>query len=167
MFVTIEGFKTTWGHHSGETKKLMSVLSDKSLKQPVGEGLRDIGRLAWHITQTIPEMAGHTGLKVDGPGEKEPVPSKAAEIAWAYSKAADSLMKQVVDNWDDKSLQKEDDMYGQTWKRGLTLRILIDHEIHHRGQLTVLMRQAGLKVPGMYGPSKEDWEALGMEPPEV
>ncbi|MBK7956896.1 MAG: hypothetical protein IPK03_01545 [Bacteroidetes bacterium] len=27
-----------------------------------------------------------------------------------------------------------------------------------------MMRQAGLKVPGMYGPSKEEWEKMGMEP---
>jgi len=25
-----------------------------------------------------------------------------------------------------------------------------------------LMRQAGLKVPGIYGPSKEEWALMGM-----
>jgi uncharacterized damage-inducible protein DinB len=32
-----------------------------------------------------------------------------------------------------------------------------------RGQLTVLMRQADLKVPGVYGPSKEEWEAMNAQ----
>ena len=32
---------------------------------------------------------------------------------------------------------------------------LLHHEIHHRGQMTVLMRQAGLKLPGVYGPSAD------------
>ena len=58
----------------------------------------------------------------------------------------------------------EDDMYGQKWKRGLTLGILITHQIHHRGQMTVLMRQAELKVPGIYGPAYEEWAALGVPP---
>jgi uncharacterized damage-inducible protein DinB len=40
----------------------------------------------------------------------------------------------------------------------------MSHEIHHRGQMTVLMRQAGLKVPGVYGPSREEWTAYGMPP---
>jgi len=40
------------------------------------------------------------------------------------------------------------------------------HQAHHRGQMTVLMRQAGMKVPGVYGPSKEEWSAFGMEPME-
>ena len=32
---------------------------------------------------------------------------------------------------------------------------LINHQNHHRGQMTVLMRQAGLTVPGVYGPAKK------------
>jgi uncharacterized damage-inducible protein DinB len=38
------------------------------------------------------------------------------------------------------------------------------HQCHHRGQMTVLMRQAGQKVPGIYGPAKEEWSSMGMEP---
>ena len=53
-------------------------------------------------------------------------------------------------------------MYGETWKRGRTLGALVNHQIHHRGQMTVLMRQAGLEVPGVYGPAKEEWGAYGM-----
>jgi uncharacterized damage-inducible protein DinB len=30
--------------------------------------------------------------------------------------------------------------------------------------MTVLMRQAGLKVPGIYGPSREEWSQFGMPP---
>jgi len=41
---------------------------------------------------------------------------------------------------------------------------LITHQAHHRGQMTVLMRQAGLKVPGVYGPAREEWAAMGMPP---
>ena len=58
-------------------------------------------------------------------------------------------------------------MYGETWINGDTLSALVDHQIHHRGQITVLMRQAGLKVPGIYGPSREDWNKIGMKPPLV
>lgn len=167
MFTTIDEFKTTWAYHSNETKRLLAELDDESLKQAVADDHRNIGRLTWHITQSIPEMAGHTGLKIEGPGEKEPVPATAAEIVKAYSGAANSLLKEVIRSWNNDTLQVEDNMYGETWKRGLTLRILINHEIHHRGQLTVLMRQAGLKVPGVYGPSKDEWGKYNAPPPEI
>jgi uncharacterized damage-inducible protein DinB len=55
-------------------------------------------------------------------------------------------------------------MYGEQWTRGFVLQALVAHQTHHRGQMTVLMRQAGLPVPGMYGPSKEEWAAMGMPP---
>ena len=63
------------------------------------------------------------------------------------------------------TLEELDDMYGQQWPRGLTLAILLNHEIHHRAQMTVLMRQAGLVVPGVFGPSKEEWGEYGMNAP--
>ena len=41
------------------------------------------------------------------------------------------------------------------------------HQIHHRGQMTVLMRQAGLEVPGVYGPSRPEWAHYGMPEPLI
>jgi uncharacterized damage-inducible protein DinB len=56
------------------------------------------------------------------------------------------------------------EMYGEKWTRAQALAGLLKHEIHHRAQITVLMRQAGLKVPGVYGPAKEEWVSYGMQP---
>ena len=49
----------------------------------------------------------------------------------------------------------------------MTLQGLIHHEIHHRAEMIVLMRLAGLPVPGLYGPTREEWTQYGMEPPAV
>ena len=57
-----------------------------------------------------------------------------------------SFIEQLKKHYKDEDLQTEDDMYGEKWKRGLTLLYLMLHLAHHRGQMTVLMRQAGLKV---------------------
>jgi uncharacterized damage-inducible protein DinB len=73
----------------------------------------------------------------------------------------------VKASWSDATLDQEDDMYGETWKRGTTLTSLVLHQVHHRGQLTVLMRQAGLELPGIYGPARQEWVAYGMKPPEI
>ncbi|HUJ75909.1 MAG TPA: DinB family protein, partial [bacterium] len=54
--------------------------------------------------------------------------------------------------------------YGRPWRRASVLSSLVRHQIHHRGQLTVLMRQAHLVVPGIYGPAREEWVTMGMEP---
>jgi uncharacterized damage-inducible protein DinB len=167
MFISIEQFKQEWQAESDNTRKIFSALTDESLKQPITEGHRTLGRIAWHIVQTLPDMGGQTGLKVDGPAEDAPVPVSAERIKQAYDTAAKSLLEQVTKNWTDETLNLEDDMFGQKWKRGLSLYILFKHESHHRAQMTVLMRQAGLKVPGIRGPAKEEWSQYGAEPPQI
>ncbi len=100
-------------------------------------------------------------------GESGAVPTSAAAIAAAYRAVSSAVAEAIESEWSDDSLHVMDAMYGETWPRGMTLDVLIRHEIHHRGQMTVLMRQAGLAVPGVYGPSREEWAKLGMEPPSV
>jgi uncharacterized damage-inducible protein DinB len=161
MLRTIEDFKKDWEYEAEATGNVLKALTDASLSQQVTPDGRSLGFLAWHLTQTLPEMLGHVGLKIDGPSHDQACPASAADIASAYEKAAESVTKEVTGNWNDETLLQEDNMYGETWARGLTLFYLIAHQAHHRGQMTVLMRQAGLRVPGVYGPAKEEWAAMG------
>lgn len=167
MFSRVDDFLATWKQHSNGTQKYLDALTDDSLHQKSAAEERTVARAAWHIVTSLSEMAGRTGLKLSGPSESSPIPKTAKEIADGYRSLSDSLAEEVRKNWKDATLQVEDDMYGSNWKRGLTLRIIIDHEIHHRGQLSVLMRQAGLKIPGIFGPSLEEWTQHGLKPPEV
>lgn len=164
MFRKIDDFLSSWTHEHDATMKVLQALTDDSLSQRVYDGGRTLGYLAWHITLTLSEMMNRTGLTVQGPAHDAPAPSSAADIAAAYSASSASLVQEIKDKWTDETLTETDDMYGETWPRGITLAVLINHQAHHRGQVTVLMRQAGLSVPGVYGPSKEEWVAYGMEP---
>ncbi|MBA3972147.1 MAG: hypothetical protein H0X46_08385, partial [Bacteroidetes bacterium] len=93
-------------------------------------------------------------------------PSNINDIINAFQNSSNSVTELVQKQWTDDSLLKEANMYGENWKNGTTLSILIKHQAHHRGQLTVLMRQAGLKVPGVYGPAKEEWAQWNMVAPD-
>lgn len=162
MFRSIADFERSWAEQSANTEKAMRALTDASLSQPVAPGGRTLGRIAWHIVQTLSEMGGAAGLNVDGHYDEQPLPTSAAAIADAYAAGARAVAKAVVTGWTDADLAGEIDMYGAKWTRGQTLAVLIAHEAHHRGQMTVLMRQAGLVVPGVCGPAKEEWAAFGM-----
>jgi len=166
MFHSLAEFYPTYEQFTSGTLKLFGALTDKSLDCCVTEGHRSTGQAAWHIVTSIPEMMSHTGLGLSSVDYHAPRPKKAAEIVSAYRRVSDELLSQIKKNWTDETLKVADDMYGSQWPRGLTLRILLDHEIHHRGQLTVLMRNAGLVVPGIFGPAKEEWAKFGGQPPE-
>lgn len=167
MFRRIEDFSTAWTQETEGTLKVLHSLSDASLAQPIVPGGRTLGFLAWHLTCTMAEMcAGQAGLAVIGPTEKThpDVPASAADIATTYEAAAHSVSAAVQAQWTDAQLADEIPMYGEQWAKGFVLQCLVLHQAHHRGQMTVLMRQAGVPVPGMYGPSKEEWAAMGMPP---
>ena len=162
MYRKIEDFQRDWTYETQQTAKLFQNLTDESLNQKVTEDGRSLGFLAWHLTLTLGEMPGQVGLNIDAPNLESEVPASAGEIVSAFETAANSVKEEVGKNWTDETLEIEDAMYGETWKRGLTLLYLMLHQAHHRGQITVLMRQAGLNVVGIYGPAKEEWEAMGM-----
>lgn len=162
MFRTINDFLEAWKHESEATLKVFNNLTDESLNQKVTADGRSLGFIAWHITQTVGEMMSKTGLIFSDFDEKANVPKHTAEITSQYEKLSEMLINQIEENWKDEMLKDDLSMYGQVWKRASVLSSLIAHQAHHRGQMTVLMRQAGLKVPGVYGPAKEEWTEYGM-----
>lgn len=167
MFTSVEQFINTWKQEIQATHNVLAGLTDESLSQSVGPDARTLGRIGWHLTQTMPEMMNRTGLAVKGPDEHEDPPTSAATIADAYDAAANSLLEEVQSKWKDETLNDIDEMYGEKWKKGETLGVLVLHQTHHRGQMTVLMRQAGLRVPSFYGPTREDWAQWGMPVPAI
>jgi uncharacterized damage-inducible protein DinB len=162
MFRKIEDFQKAWAYETESTIKLFGHLTDESLAQKVADDGRSIGFLAWHLVTTMEEMPGHVGLKIDAPPPQTDAPQTVAEIVSAFEKGAQSVADEVEKNWTDETLLQEDNLYGETWARGLTLMFLLVHQTHHRGQITVLMRQAGLPVAGIYGPAREEWQMMGM-----
>jgi hypothetical protein len=53
---------------------------------------------------------------------------------------------------------------GKAWiddtKYNVFRETVLNHMIHHRGQLTVYLRLLGAKVPGVYGPSADEMPGM-------
>ncbi|MBL0256527.1 MAG: DinB family protein [Bacteroidetes bacterium] len=162
MYRHISDFLTDWGHESASTIKLLKNLSDESLTKKVHPKVRTLGFLAWHLIHTLHEMPLRTGLTVDIPSHPDYAGETVKQLLETYEKGANMLAEAIKKNWTDADLNKEDDMYGQMWNRGTTLKIIITHQAHHRAEMLVLMRMLDLPVVGIYGPTKEEWEQYGM-----
>jgi uncharacterized damage-inducible protein DinB len=155
MYRKVEDFLTDWTKSSNGTVKVLEALTDEKLDQAIVEGHSTLGWLGWHLSAAQVYFGGLLGLSIEFAGEKDTVPTKASVIVDTYKKAAESLKKQVEQNITDEMLSENVDVHGAPTPRGAVLRTLIDHQTHHRGQMTVLLRQAGLPVPGVMGPTKE------------
>lgn len=163
MIRHIQDFVAQYTAEREKTMQLLQHVTQDSLGQLVGPEGRTLGFIAWHIVSTIPEMMNQTGLKL-APLKNEQAPDSIEEIRAAYAVASQQLLDRVQELWSDGDMSVSDSLYGEEWPRSQTLLVLLTHEIHHRAQLTVLMRQAGLRVPGLYGPSREEWAEYGLQP---
>ncbi|HET6765056.1 MAG TPA: DinB family protein [Longimicrobiaceae bacterium] len=160
MYRTIADFENAWKIETDNTLKVLRALTDESLAQTIAPEFGSLGSLAWHLVWAAVGLSGAAGLPVEGPGRSDPQPSSAAEIATAYEKVAKAVRAAATSRWTDANLADKIPFFGREIPAGMLLSIIVLHQTHHRGQMTVLMRQAGLAVPGMYGPSREEMEAM-------
>lgn len=158
MYRSLADFRTHFQEEVVDTVKVLRAIPDAAAVQAIGPKFRDLRRLGWHLVQSLASLPAEIGLKVAAPeGE---APAAMAEIIAAYEGAAASLLTQL-EAWTDADLLTEDTLWGMlVWKKGYSLQALEMHQAHHRGQMTVLMRQAGLRIPEFYGPTLEVEEAM-------
>jgi uncharacterized damage-inducible protein DinB len=167
MYTSIAEFIEEWNQEASPTQMVLDVLTDQSLQQEVSPDDRTLGRIAWHVVASTPAMLNEFGITVENVDNGATVPTSAKAIADTFRKVSADTINAVQQQWTDASLKETKNVYGMDMQRGVTLALLIKHIIHHRGQMTVLMRQAGVNVPGIYGPSREEWSQMGMEAPAL
>lgn len=167
LYLTIADFIREWNREAMLTQKVLEGLTDDSLKQKVYPEGRTLGRIVWHFTTNIPEYLAHFGLKVNELENAENVPTSAKEIAETFKNISSNATKAIEQQWTDESLKEVQIAFGREETNAQILMGLIKHIVHHRGQVTVLMRQSGIKPFGVYGPPKEDWINLGVENPPL
>lgn len=173
MYRRLDDFRAQFQEEGVDTLKVLRAIPESAASQAISPAHRDLRRLAWHLVESLVSLPAQIGLQVDGPAvdaqgtAQEPIPATMAEIVRRYERASASLLAGLA-TWSDADLLKEDTMYGHmVWARGYSLRALEMHQAHHRGQMTVLLRQAGHRVPGFYGPALEDWAEMGAPAPVV
>ncbi|MFC5471376.1 DinB family protein [Cohnella suwonensis] len=163
MFTSINEFVKEFESESAITERVLDSLTDESLGQAVTAQHRTLGRIAWHLVLSFNYMT-NLGLTYDEPLADNSAPSSAAAITGEYRRLSQSFLRAVRSQWTDESLGNAVNMFGEDWLNGASLRYSLRHEIHHRGQMTVLMRQAGLRVPDVLGSTRDDWIDRGKEP---
>ncbi|MDQ3023497.1 MAG: DinB family protein [bacterium] len=159
MYTSIEQFKNVYGRERDLTSKVLHNLTDAALTTcKASDDSMSICHLGWHVAISPAGILNQAGLEIEHPsvgGWSPPEGTTAESIASTY----DRVSQEVLDNvgqWNDTDLNTVKQFFGMDWPLGVALTATIHHEIHHRGQLSVMMRQAGLTVPSIYGPNREE-----------
>jgi uncharacterized damage-inducible protein DinB len=159
-----DGLLPEFDHEMALTRKVIARVNNEKLGWQPHEKSMTLGRLATHIAE-IP----HWGSTILNDAEfnmvsGEQKPSPAASVAEILTVLDTQVTKiraaletktdaELMSPWTFKTDGKE--MF--TMPRAAAWRgWVMSHMIHHRGQLSVYLRQTGSKVPSIYGPSGDE-----------
>ncbi|WP_040978975.1 DinB family protein [Oceanobacillus jeddahense] len=156
MYRNLNDFLTEWSQSADGTKAVLKALEDEKLDQSIVEGHNSLGWLGWHLVNSPVFFVSLVGIDLESPYDPDSVPTKASEILEAYEDISKRVVEKAKEQLTDEALVNEVADFGGPAPKGSILRMLVSHQIHHRGQMTVLLRQAGLEVPGVMGPTKEE-----------
>jgi uncharacterized damage-inducible protein DinB len=149
------------------SRRILEVVPDDKFGWKPHEKSMSLGRLASHVAE-LPDFL-KTIIKTDEmelttSGMKPFSPATRAEMLDGFEKRA-AEARQAITNSSDEHLAKP---WRLTFKgqevfagiRNLLLQTTICHQAHHRGQLTVYLRQNQVVFPGVYGPSADEMAAF-------
>ena len=152
-----------YDHEMGTTRKLLDRLPEDKLAWKPHEKSMALGQLAGHlgnISQWAGAILNDTSFDVGTAAPNADVKTSRAEILATFDQHAAQARA-----WLDKS--DADYMTMWTLKQGgkelfsmpriaVFRTFVINHVIHHRGQLSVYLRLNNIPVPSIYGPSADE-----------
>ncbi|MBV9267565.1 MAG: DinB family protein [Acidobacteriaceae bacterium] len=154
-------------HEMASTRKVLERIPEDKLGWKPHDKSMTMGRLAGHVAE-LANWGVHT-LKLD----QLDLSPRADGTYESHSMTTREDTLQKFDGWVAEAKEAlrstPDDAFNKTWTltakgqtflsmpRGAVLRnVVLNHMIHHRGQLSVYLRLNGVPVPGMYGPSADE-----------
>ncbi|MBX7153978.1 MAG: DinB family protein [Candidatus Kapaibacterium sp.] len=159
MYSSVSDFLAQYGYESQATAKLIAAISDTNFNNEPSPKVRSTGRMAWHIARAIGGIASGLNIGLEYlPAEK--APTSAADALTIYKSASSDFIEKVKANVTDDMLQNEVTIFGMQMTVAGILYMILAHEIHHRGELVVVMRWVGDTPVGIMGPTSEEEQAM-------
>jgi uncharacterized damage-inducible protein DinB len=149
------------------TRKLLACLPEDKLDYQPHEKSMKLGRLAAHVA----EMPGWLAM----------LPQRdKLEITSDWKPPVATSREQLLSFFDDNVAKgraalagMSDEEFAESWslifrgqtaftmpKSAVARSVIMNHVIHHRGQLGVYFRMNDVSIPGMYGPSADEKAAM-------
>src|SRR4029079_6404300 len=146
------------------TRKLLERVPAEKFDWKPHQKSMPMHRLATHVA----EMHGWTKPTVDDPEldfakmDYKPFEPKTTEELVAH---LDKNVNEAIEAWktasdeawfEDWSLRNGEQIYFTIPKIAVMRGMVLNHIVHHRGQLSVYLRLNDIPVPAMYGPSADE-----------
>ena len=152
-------------HEMGTTRRVLERVPESEFAWKPHEKSYSLGQLAGHVAN-LPTWVGHilqnSVFDIANAGDTRPrLPQSLATVLADFDKNVKSARAGIAATGDSELLapwtfQKGGEVIF-TMPRTATLRsFVMNHLIHHRGQLTVYLRLKNIPLPPVYGPTADE-----------
>jgi len=157
-----ESFLKEFDPEMAATRKMLErVPSEKFGWRPHGKS-KSLGELATHLAE-IPRFGARMQQGDEFvAGSDMPPPMKSAPEILARFDENVRKSREAIASMPDDALERDFTVIrnGQPFfslkKRGVLRRLILNHMIHHRGQLSVYLRLNDIPLPSVYGPTADE-----------
>jgi uncharacterized damage-inducible protein DinB len=144
------------------TKRVLDRIPEDKLAWKPHPKSFSLGQLALHIA-SVPGRVAAAAVpdSMEAPSFSQPEPKSRQEVLDTFSSSLENA-KDTLNKMDDArimsmwSLTKNGKVLMSVPRIGFVRSILMNHNYHHRGQLSVYLRMLGVPVPSIYGPSADE-----------
>jgi uncharacterized damage-inducible protein DinB len=145
------------------TRRVLERVPEAQLNWKPAEKSRTLGQLAWHIAVnpgSVASLASTTPAQMPR-FDVEASPTSTSELLSTLDNSV-AQAKALVGGMDDSAmtatwtLMAGDKTLMAMPRVALIRSIMLNHWYHHRGQLSVYLRQLGVPLPSIYGPSADE-----------
>jgi uncharacterized damage-inducible protein DinB len=152
-------------HEMANTRKTLERIPEGRLDFKPHERSWSLRELGGHLAQ-LPKWLvltlGTTELDISEPFEQPTIEGREdilstfdASVSEARAALEGATGEDLMVTW---SLKAEGEVVFALPRAGVIRSFVLNHGIHHRGQLTVYLRLVGAPLPALYGPSADEQE---------
>lgn len=145
-----------------KTRRLLErVPGDRLAWKPHGKS-RSLGELATHLTELARWGTRARDDSFQVGSEKAPEMKSAADfvarfdsnVAGSRTALAEIPAATLAANF--RVLKPDGTLFFEATRQNVLRAVLMNHSIHHRGQLTVYLRENEVPLPSIYGPTADE-----------
>ena len=159
----VDGLLSELEQEAPTTRRVLERVPNERLAWRPHQKARTLGELALHIAMVpgaVAELIASPS-PAQAPSFVDPSPASAAELLPALD-ASLAKARRILTGMDDPAftatwrlMQADRELFAVP-RAALLRSIMLNHWYHHRGQLTVYLRELDVAIPSIYGPSADE-----------
>ncbi|KKC47499.1 damage-inducible protein DinB [Paenibacillus sp. D9] len=140
----INGFIAEWRSHRNVLPQMLEQVTDEQLGMKPWEKAMSLSELVVHIAGSMVMFAATVANGAYMPGGK-PASVHTADELRAFVASTTERAEELLRSIGGEQLERQIDFFGNAMPGHVLLQNAKDHEIHHKGQLFVYLRLAGIE----------------------